>query len=378
MSNADLTFLSLGIHGAAGGLFLLLALLMWRDRGRGAARGLSAVFALGAAAQAVVSAPGFQAGSAAWQAPILALSWGATGLFWVWARSAFDDDFTPRRWHAAPWAVLALGGLLVTYLRVLWPVASGVAADGLSLLALGLACLAVVQSLTTWRADLVAGRRRLRWGVLIGVLAYIVVSVLADFAPPRGFIHTPSVNLGEAAGLFALAMLVNWGLLRTVRTTPAAALPPVGVGLRDPAPPDAANGDGPDSVLLRRLEHLMAAERVHRQEGLTIGILAARLRLPEYRLRQAINEGLGYRNFNVFLNHYRIEEAKAALADPAQKDVPVLTIAMDSGFQSIGPFNRSFKTDTGMTPTDYRRSALAQARAMSLNPQADWEIGKAV
>jgi methylphosphotriester-DNA--protein-cysteine methyltransferase len=42
------------------------------------------------------------------------------------------------------------------------------------------------------------------------------------------------------------------------------------------------------------------------------------------------------------------------------------------------PFNRAFKTDTGMTPTDYRRSALAQARAMSLNPQADLEIGKAV
>ena len=68
-----------------------------------------------------------------------------------------------------------------------------------------------------------------------------------------------------------------------------------------------------------------------------------------------INQQLGYRNFNVFLNNYRIEEAKAALADPTQAEVPVTTIAMDAGFQSLGPFNRAFKATTGVTPTEYRR-----------------------
>ena len=100
----------------------------------------------------------------------------------------------------------------------------------------------------------------------------------------------------------------------------------------------------------------MRAERAYREENLTIGTLAARMKLPEYRLRQAINEGLGHRNFNAFLNSWRLADAKAALADPAQREVPVLTIAMDAGFQSIGPFNRAFKADTGMTPTEYRRA----------------------
>ena len=59
--------------------------------------------------------------------------------------------------------------------------------------------------------------------------------------------------------------------------------------------------------------------------------------------------------FNVFLNNHRIEEAKAALADPSQAEVPVITIAMDAGFQSLGPFNRAFKATTGVTPTEYRR-----------------------
>ena len=86
---------------------------------------------------------------------------------------------------------------------------------------------------------------------------------------------------------------------------------------------------------------------------------STRLKIPEYRLRRLINQRLGYRNFNVFLNNHRIEEAKAALADPAQAEVPVITIAMDAGFQSLGPFNRAFKADTGLTPTEFRRQAIA-------------------
>jgi AraC-like DNA-binding protein len=38
--------------------------------------------------------------------------------------------------------------------------------------------------------------------------------------------------------------------------------------------------------------------------------------------------------------------------------VPVLTIAMDAGFQSIGPFNRAFKAATDLTPTEFRRRAV--------------------
>jgi len=38
-----------------------------------------------------------------------------------------------------------------------------------------------------------------------------------------------------------------------------------------------------------------------------------------------------------------------------------LTIAMDSGFPSLDPFNRAFKADTGLTPTEFRRLALAKA-----------------
>ena len=142
---------------------------------------------------------------------------------------------------------------------------------------------------------------------------------------------------------------------------PAAVAPAPPVVFNQPAADDAA-----DQKLIDALMRLMADERIYRQENITIGVLAGRLNIPEYRLRRLINQRLGYRNFNVFLNNHRIEEAKAALADPTQAGVPVITIAMDAGFQSLGPFNRAFKAVTGVTPTEYRRLKADAASILGL------------
>ena len=116
---------------------------------------------------------------------------------------------------------------------------------------------------------------------------------------------------------------------------------------------------------------LGAAERVYRQKlldlmdegyfretGLTIPMLAGKLDYPEHQLRRLINGHLGFRNFTAFLNSYRLAEAKKLLSDPEKARTPVLTIALELGYASLGPFNRSFKAMTGMTPTDYRRQQL--------------------
>ena len=104
-----------------------------------------------------------------------------------------------------------------------------------------------------------------------------------------------------------------------------------------------------------------------REEGLTIGALAAQLHVPEHRLRRAINGGLGHRNFSSFINSHRIAAAKAQLADPEASCTTVLEIAYDVGFASLGPFNRAFRAETGQSPTEFR--AYAQSRP----PRADSE-----
>ena len=175
-----------------------------------------------------------------------------------------------------------------------------------------------------------------------------------------------STSLGGAAGLLAIAGIVAWSLLRVGRTQSLFA---VTADLPPPVEEAAAVSLEPgEQQLVANLERLMTAERAHRQDGLTIGSLAQQLGLPEYRLRRLINQALGYRNFNSFVNRYRIAEVKAALADPGQAEVPVLTIALDAGFSSLGPFNRAFKAETGVTPSEYRRQALGSGEESGIGP----------
>lgn len=362
VDHGGLMSIDLGLRGAAVALCLLLAALALRDRRDSTVARLGAALAIGAAASMICSAPTFPRPFAWWGLLLLALASANCVVFWLWARAAFDDDFVPRPWHGALWAAIAVAQ---------WLDASGVTRSAalelaiertLSFAFLGLALLAVAQTLLTWRADLVAGRRRLRLVVLIGASAQIVFNSYLSFLQQPSI---PTFSMASVANAFALCLLVGlsaWNLLEAGTRDGSILLPAKADapgGARAVASADQGKPAAIEPALWRTLEHLMTVERIYRREGLSIGSLAAELGVPEYRLRQLINEGLGYRNFNAFLNHYRIEEASAALADPEQEQVPVLTIAMDAGFQSIGPFNRAFKAATDLTPTEFRRRAMA-------------------
>ena len=164
------------------------------------------------------------------------------------------------------------------------------------------------------------------------------------FAPPEA----APVAAGAIGGAAAAAQAGN--------DADAAAAPAPATPAADPLSPA-------DRRLLATLHGVIADERIYRRPSLTIAALAARLAVPEHRLRRLINQALGHRNFSAFLNGYRLADAQARLADPAQAEVAVLTIAMDAGFQSIGPFNRAFKAATGRTPSEFRRQALAGSAA---------------
>lgn len=356
----SLPAVALGAHGAACGLFLLAFGLTWRDRRATRIGQLTAAVLLGAAAASVNSVPGFGQTSIVWRAPVLALASGNAVVFWLWARVVFDDEFVPRARHAAMWALFVASELLSAYGPVVWspldPVAD-LADKVVQIAGLGLAVLAAAQSMATWRGDLVAGRPRLRVVVLLGSVLFIAIDTIYNSGLGARVITPAAIETIRAAGLCGLAAAAAWSLLRVAPVGVAEAVLP----LREEEPAAAlaprAAPQGVNPLLLKRLVQLMMQERIFRQERLTVGALAARLAVSEEQLRRAINEGLGYRNFNAFINHHRLAEAKAALADPGQRDVPVLTIAMDAGFQSLGPFNRAFKADTGLTPTEYRRMA---------------------
>jgi AraC-like DNA-binding protein len=366
--------IDLGCRGAVVGLSLLIAGVLLRDRGDSVAARLGAALVIAAAASAICEAPGFPRPWQIWSLVLLALSCGGTVVFWLWARATFDDDFVLRPWHGALWAVIVGMQLFAAGWPATWPALAQAIDRVLPFVYLGLALLAAAQTLTTWRADLVARRLRLRPFVLIGVSAYIAAGVIESlWAGPMASgsmasgasVSGSSVwSVANAFGLLLLMGLGGWGLFRAAETQQASALLPTAGKVRGDVSATAPAGENkPTAIepeLLRRLQRLMTVERAYRREGLTIGSLSAELGVPEYRLRQLINEGLGHRNFNSFVNGYRLAEARAALADPVQANVPILTIALDTGFQSLAPFNRAFKMTAGMTPTEYRRQHLTR------------------
>jgi AraC-like DNA-binding protein len=74
---------------------------------------------------------------------------------------------------------------------------------------------------------------------------------------------------------------------------------------------------------------------------------------PRY-VSQVINAHLGM-NFSDFVNGYRIDEAKQRLAD-VNSPQTVLEILYACGFSTKSNFNRAFKQQVGMTPSEYRKS----------------------
>jgi AraC-like DNA-binding protein len=332
------------LRGGTAALVLLLAGMLLRDHGRLLAARLGAAFALGTAAYAVTSAAGFSPWLGVWTWPLMALSAGNNVVFWTFSAALFDDGFRLRWWHCVLWLALVITGLA----ECAWPALTlGLA---LTLSALVFAGLAMSQAIISWRIDLIERRRRLRLFVVVASALYIAVNAAAQLAgvprtaPAEG-------SLAGSIGLLAIAGGAAWLLLRVGSETLFPVLAEGRPPARAPEPPT----DDADQRVLATLGHVMTSERAYRQDGLTIATLAGQVGVPEYKLRRLINQGLGHRNFNSFVNSYRVAEVKAALADPHQAQVPVLTIALDAGFNSLGPFNRAFKAETGLTPTDYRR-----------------------
>jgi AraC-like DNA-binding protein len=344
--------LDTGLRGAGIALFLLIAVAVLRRGGGRPVAWLGAALSVGAGAYALCSLPDHP--RSLWFSPLMAICAGNVVVFWLFTRAAFDDSFRPTPWHAVWWLLLVVCSRPVSFgidVAANWPLAAA-----LRLVPVAFVLLAVVQTVTGWRGDLVEGRRRLRLFILAAVVLHTAVSASVDISIGPDHVP-PAVHLLNAAALSLIAAVIAVALLHAdLEGFLADSGQPAAVAIREEAPTEPV-----DPAVLSELERLMTVERLYRREGLTIGDLAAKLGLPEHRLRRTINRGLGFRNFSEYLNRHRLADAKQALADPAQRDVPILTIALDAGFQSLSPFNRAFKADTGVTPTEFRRRAEGAA-----------------
>lgn len=296
--------------------------------------------------------------------PLHLLSLATLWAFWLLAKSLFDDQFR-WSWHYllvyAALVVLSLIGHQLSFGDAFgakhWILRTEVAFNGFALLPLmfmvaTLPLLALYAALKDWRVDLVESRRRARVMFVLVVGGLILLVSFAEYATlgtPRSGLAD---SLGAAISFFLLLGFAGWSF--GFRWGQVAQPQPLRFPSETAAQMDAeATGEGGESIV-HQLERLMSEEHLYCEEGLTISQLAERLQVKEYRLRRLINGHLDYRNFNQFLNRYRIEEASRQLAAPEKRHLPVLSIAFDVGYGSLAPFNKAFKEAHGITPSEFR------------------------
>jgi AraC-like DNA-binding protein len=87
----------------------------------------------------------------------------------------------------------------------------------------------------------------------------------------------------------------------------------------------------------------------------SLQMMAEDLNISRHKLSEAINNGQK-KNFYKLINEFRVEEVKEMLVNPAFSHYTVLGIGLECGFNSKTSFNRIFKEETGLTPTEYKRT----------------------
>jgi len=267
-------------------------------------------------------------------------------LFWLLARAIFDDHFkfVPL---LLVWFLVQLVPHFYFFIDNLiswsgFKTLSNFVAGGVSL---GFVLAGLYTALKTKQSDLVDSRIRFRNAFIVVTAMLIGITLIVEAIP---------IERQTIAGLQVLQRASIFGLTLYFLTSNFNIRS--GFFFKEILKPRPQPLDDP--LLTTKLQTLMEEQRVYKKEGLTIRELATLMNEQEYRLRRLINGQLGFRNFNDFLNQYRINNACEILSDPTQIRKTILEIAYDLGYQSIGPFNKAFKDLKGLTPTAYRKSQI--------------------
>lgn len=277
-------------------------------------------------------------------------------FLWLFGLSLFEDDFKLKPVH---WGVLIASPAILLIMQFThdlgWSRALNATIIASRILQFGVLIHLLWTAISGRKDDLVENRRRTRlWFILgVSVSALLVITAETSHYAISGLNYDPDwLSTLRTAMIWPM---IFFGTIWFLNMRPEHLLfePAAKQDLRKPSI------DPKDATTYKRLKEVMEAGQAFTEQGLTIGALAEKIAVPEHQLRALINQGLGFRNFAAFLNSYRISYAKKKLSDPEQARLPILTIAMDAGYNSLAPFNRAFKALEGITPSEFRLKTIA-------------------
>jgi AraC-like DNA-binding protein len=271
-------------------------------------------------------------------------------LFWLLSKSIFDDSFKMR----PEYYVFVLIYLLVPYFsfyhQIILPISPDVKSIILlipKLFSFAFMSLGVLEAIRNRKFDLIDARLRFRNTFIIVTASLIGVTLIIESISIG--ITTPDIL--PMVQKVAILLLCLFFLYSNTDLN-------LSFFLHSEKEEKNETEKDANPLITSKIAKLLIDEKIYRTEGLTINRLAEMIKEQEYRVRRTINGQMGFRNFNDFLNQYRVQEACSILQDPEKSNLTILEIAYSLGYQSIGPFNKAFKDQTGLTPTAYRKQNL--------------------
>ena len=199
----------------------------------------------------------------------------------------------------------------------------------------------------------IPAHRAMRWaGILLLANAAADLAILVDFQATGGR-HVPVI-----LGALSVGIVLGIGLLAIAGTQatgddeeepepePAAKPEPV----RPPAEPDGE--DARETEVLARADAALREGRLFTDPSLTLSRIARRAGVPARDISGAINRRHGM-NVSQYVNRFRIEEACRLMETT---DDTISNIHLDAGFQTKSNFNREFRRQMGVSPTEWRAS----------------------
>ena len=265
-------------------------------------------------------------------------------VFFLLTKAIFDDHFKPTS-IILLWFALEIIPHFCVYLKEVISfdnVTQQISFVVAEVVSLGFVLAGLYTAIKTRKGDLIESRLKFRNIFILLTAAIIGITLIVESLP----VAKEAVDGLQILQRSSILLLTLFFLLSNFEIKPGFFFKEI---------PREKPVVVEDRQLRAKLESLIHQEKIYRKEGLTIRQLAELMNEQEYRVRRLINGELGFRNFNDFLNKYRVNEACEILADHAQNRKTILEIAYSLGYQSIGPFNKAFKEIKDTTPTAFRK-----------------------
>ncbi len=263
-------------------------------------------------------------------------------FIWLFTLSLFNSNFTLKPFHILTGILYCAPILWVRFEQFGWVLNSPtLIGPVVSMLSIALITHLCVTTLKGRKDDLLVKRRASRI-YFVAIIAFVtIVSAISEPLIPS------TSGWRQTVKVLAIWPAIIWGFIWMISFDKQAVTFADDIAEKE-------NLSEQDKQLKEKLVSAMKDGLAFKDPKLSIVTLASKIGVTQHRLRSLINQNLGYKNFSEFVNAYRIGEVKNVLTDRTKDHIPILRIALDSGFKSLSSFNRVFKNSENVTPTEYR------------------------